>query len=137
MRCITIIICFIALSLQAKELVYQDKEGIIRWTNNKERVAVFGANYCLPSACDYRADCSRGPVHFEDGSGIGGRSVRERHQSVRNPSGRWGVLCAAQDEEEPDSDHGGLRRREPAPESPDIDGNPLQMSHCFAEMAGQ
>lgn len=55
MRCITIIICFIALSLQAKELVYQDKEGIIRWTNNKERVAVFGANYCLPSACDYRA----------------------------------------------------------------------------------
>jgi aryl-phospho-beta-D-glucosidase BglC (GH1 family) len=43
------------LSLQAKELVYQDKEGIIRWTNNKERVAVFGANYCLPSACDYRA----------------------------------------------------------------------------------
>ena len=55
MRCITIIICFIALFLQAKELVYQDKEGIIRWTNNKERVAVFGANYCLPSACDYRA----------------------------------------------------------------------------------
>lgn len=44
-----------AFSLQAKELVYQDKEGTIRWADNDTRVALFGANYCLPSACDYRA----------------------------------------------------------------------------------
>lgn len=37
------------------ELVYQDTAGVIRWTNNKSEVALFGANYCLPSACDYRA----------------------------------------------------------------------------------
>lgn len=37
------------------ELVYQDKEGVIRWKNNNKEVALFGANYCLPSACDYRA----------------------------------------------------------------------------------
>ena len=34
---------------------YVDDKGIIRWTNNKEEVALYGANYCLPSACDYRA----------------------------------------------------------------------------------
>src|SRR5665648_77076 len=34
---------------------YVDDKGIIRWTDNKEEVALFGANYCLPSACDYRA----------------------------------------------------------------------------------
>lgn len=44
-----------AFNLQAKELVYQDKEGTIRWTGDNSRVALFGANYCLPSACDYRA----------------------------------------------------------------------------------
>lgn len=39
----------------SKELVYQDKEGVIRWSKNAKEVALFGANYCLPSACDYRA----------------------------------------------------------------------------------
>ena len=34
--------------------VYLDKKGVIRWDDHKE-VALFGANYCLPSACDYRA----------------------------------------------------------------------------------
>ena len=43
------------LGLQAKELVYQDKEGNIRWTKDNSRVALYGANYCLPSACDFRA----------------------------------------------------------------------------------
>lgn len=45
----------VALGLQAQELVYQDKEGNIRWTKDNSRVALYGANYCLPSACDYRA----------------------------------------------------------------------------------
>ena len=35
--------------------VYLDKEGVIRWSDDKEEDALFGANYCLPSACDYRA----------------------------------------------------------------------------------
>ncbi len=35
--------------------VYVDDEGIIRWKDNDEEVALFGANYCLPSASDYRA----------------------------------------------------------------------------------
>jgi len=39
----------------AKELVYIDKSGVIRWEKDKSEVALFGANYCLPSACDYRA----------------------------------------------------------------------------------
>jgi hypothetical protein len=34
--------------------IHLDKKGVIRWDNNEE-VALFGANYCLPSACDYRA----------------------------------------------------------------------------------
>ena len=39
----------------AKELIYIDKSGVIRWEKDKSEVALFGANYCLPSACDYRA----------------------------------------------------------------------------------
>jgi hypothetical protein len=35
--------------------VYLDDGGIIRWKDNNEEVALFGANYCLPSASDYRA----------------------------------------------------------------------------------
>lgn len=47
-------LCFCA-ALAAQEKVFQDKEGIIRWKKDKQEVALFGANYCLPSACDYRA----------------------------------------------------------------------------------
>ncbi|UCH15422.1 MAG: hypothetical protein JSV22_05505, partial [Bacteroidales bacterium] len=35
--------------------VFLDDKGIIRWSDNNEEVALFGANYCLPSASDYRA----------------------------------------------------------------------------------
>lgn len=49
------IILIAALSLQAQELVYQDHSGTIRWKSNKKEIALFGANYCLPSACDFRA----------------------------------------------------------------------------------
>jgi len=35
--------------------VYLGNQGIIRWRDNNEEVALFGANYCLPSASDYRA----------------------------------------------------------------------------------
>lgn len=52
-----IFICLLiaAVGLQARELVYQDAQGVIRWTGDDSRVALYGANYCLPSACDYRA----------------------------------------------------------------------------------
>jgi hypothetical protein len=45
----------IAIKAQTFRSVFQDKDGVIRWTDNKQEVALFGANYCLPSACDYRA----------------------------------------------------------------------------------
>jgi hypothetical protein len=35
--------------------VFVDNQWIMRWVSNKKEVALFGANYCLPSACDYRA----------------------------------------------------------------------------------
>ena len=45
----------LAAVLQAQELVYTDAAGTIRWKKNKQEVSLFGANYCLPSACDFRA----------------------------------------------------------------------------------
>lgn len=37
------------------ELVHLDAEGVVRWNADNREVALFGANYSLPSACDYRA----------------------------------------------------------------------------------
>ncbi len=52
-----VIVVLISLQLHAQKVrtVYQDKEGVVRWSDNKQEVSLFGANYCLPSACDYRA----------------------------------------------------------------------------------
>lgn len=44
------------------EPVAIDKAGILRWTDSGGEVALFGANYCLPSSCDYRA---AGYVHAD------------------------------------------------------------------------
>jgi len=52
----------LSVSLTAAELVYVDPDGVIRWKADKGEVALFGANYCLPSACDYRA---AGYVHAD------------------------------------------------------------------------
>lgn len=51
---INLFLAFTAV-LQAQELVYTDAAGTIRWKKNKQEVSLFGANYCLPSACDFRA----------------------------------------------------------------------------------
>jgi hypothetical protein len=40
---------------QAFRQVYLDGEGVIRWTDTREEVVLFGANYALPSSSDYRA----------------------------------------------------------------------------------
>jgi len=42
-------------ALSAAELVYADVDGVIRWTADNREVALYGANYSLPSSCDYRA----------------------------------------------------------------------------------
>lgn len=39
----------------ATRAVYIDKAGVIRWQDNRQEVALYGANYTLPSASDYRA----------------------------------------------------------------------------------
>lgn len=39
----------------ATRAVMLDREGVIRWSDNREEVALFGANYVLPTASDYRA----------------------------------------------------------------------------------
>jgi len=48
--------------LRAKELVYLDDKGVVCWSSNHNEVALFGANYSLPSGCDYRA---AGYVHSD------------------------------------------------------------------------
>ncbi len=56
-RIILLGVCLLGylLPMQAQELVYTDASGVVRWKKNKQEVALFGANYCLPSACDFRA----------------------------------------------------------------------------------
>ena len=39
----------------APRAVYIDGEGVVRWRDDRSEVALFGANYVLPSASDYRA----------------------------------------------------------------------------------
>jgi hypothetical protein len=46
----------------AAELVYLDSQGVVRWSADHREVALFGANYCLPSSSDYRA---AGYVHAD------------------------------------------------------------------------
>ncbi len=39
----------------ATRAVYLDDRGVVRWRDNREEVTLFGANYVLPTASDYRA----------------------------------------------------------------------------------
>jgi hypothetical protein len=45
----------LASAARAEELVYLDSAGVVRWAADDREVALFGANYTLPSASDYRA----------------------------------------------------------------------------------
>ncbi|HKW48254.1 MAG TPA: hypothetical protein VJN70_12450, partial [Gemmatimonadaceae bacterium] len=40
---------------RATRAVYLDNTGVVRWRDDRSEVALFGANYILPSASDYRA----------------------------------------------------------------------------------
>src|SRR5256714_9377864 len=44
------------------EAVDLDSQGVVRWRSNREEVRLFGANYVLPTASDYRA---AGYVHAD------------------------------------------------------------------------
>ncbi len=39
----------------SRELIYVDPAGVLRWRTSNVEVAMLGANYCLPSASDFRA----------------------------------------------------------------------------------
>ena len=39
----------------AARAVYLDKEGVVRWRDDRQEVALFGANYVIHTASDYRA----------------------------------------------------------------------------------
>jgi hypothetical protein len=47
--------CCQTADAQPKELIYVDSAGILRWRTSNVEVAMLGANYCVPSASDYRA----------------------------------------------------------------------------------
>ena len=40
---------------RASRAVYLDEQGVIRWRDDQKEVSLFGANYVLPTAYDYRA----------------------------------------------------------------------------------
>jgi hypothetical protein len=39
----------------ATRAVFLDRDGVVRWRDNRQEVVLYGANYTLPSASDYRA----------------------------------------------------------------------------------
>lgn len=45
----------LAIPSSSPELVFLDPKGTVRWTKDRREVRLFGANYCLPTALDYRA----------------------------------------------------------------------------------
>jgi len=47
-----ILAVLLAAQMQA---VYLDKHGVMRWRESRQEVTLFGANYVLPTASDYRA----------------------------------------------------------------------------------
>src|SRR5213082_3956066 len=40
---------------RASRAVYLDNQGVVRWRDDQNEVRLFGANYVLPTASDYRA----------------------------------------------------------------------------------
>ena len=57
-RLVLAVVATIASSVQAQHAdraVYLDNAGVVRWRDDKQEVTLFGANYVLPTASDYRA----------------------------------------------------------------------------------
>ncbi len=65
LRCVSFLLLLATLSSDATgqrpasaprpRSVFLDPQGVIRWQDNRQEVALYGANYTLPSASDYRA----------------------------------------------------------------------------------
>ena len=53
--CALIALASSAQAQVANRGVYLDTQGVVRWRDTKQEVALFGANYVLPTASDYRA----------------------------------------------------------------------------------
>ena len=50
-----LILTAVTYGLSANRPVYIDKDGVMRWQDNNDEVALFGVNYCLPSGYSFRA----------------------------------------------------------------------------------
>lgn len=53
--CITLAAIFGRDARAQNRVVYLDDQGVIRWQHNRKEVTLFGANYVLTTASDYRA----------------------------------------------------------------------------------
>jgi hypothetical protein len=53
--CTALAALFIPPLYAQDQLVYLDQQGVIRWRANRQEVSLFGANYVLTTASDYRA----------------------------------------------------------------------------------
>ena len=53
--CITLSLGIMHTAHAQNRVVYLDDQGVIRWQNNRKEVTLFGANYVLTTASDYRA----------------------------------------------------------------------------------
>jgi len=51
----------------ARRAVYLDSAGVVRWQDDRREVALFGANYVLPTASDYRAAAAEGHAQLQVG----------------------------------------------------------------------
>ncbi len=52
---LALLAAFVCVAAPAAERIHVDPAGVMRWTADDREVALFGANYCLPSSSDYRA----------------------------------------------------------------------------------
>src|SRR5216110_1471557 len=53
--CITLSLGIMHAARAQNRVVYLDDQGVIRWQHNRKEVTLFGANYVLTTASDYRA----------------------------------------------------------------------------------
>ena len=53
--CLAILLPAALAAQRATRAVYLDRQGVVRWRDDQKEVSLFGANYVLPTASDYRA----------------------------------------------------------------------------------
>ncbi len=50
-----VLLVFLPLFGQEQDPVFVDQQGVMRWTDSKEEISLFGVNYTLPFAHAFRA----------------------------------------------------------------------------------